>query len=188
MQSFRNVHVRARTVKNFALNKTQWGGEEWHLECPLGLALATRWVWILFAVNGATEGKREEGIKQHVSQFLKYFYVHDLFSQSGREEVYSQFIGSFVFHHKRHLSQRYMIWECLWAYTGPKKHTCPKSVLYRHTQAHCTVLCRSHFLLLFLFVCFAFILTWFRLMHSFCVLSIYASDSKSFWNKMLYSQ
>ena len=45
----------------------------------LGVTLVTGWVWMSLAGNGGTEGKREEGIKQHVSQFLKYFYVHDLF-------------------------------------------------------------------------------------------------------------
>lgn len=45
----------------------------------LGVTLVTGWVWMSPAGNGGTEGKSEEGIKQHVSQFPKYFYVHDLF-------------------------------------------------------------------------------------------------------------
>lgn len=48
----RCVCVRDGNIKEFILNKIQWEGEEQHQQCPLGLALVTGGVWMLFVGSG----------------------------------------------------------------------------------------------------------------------------------------
>lgn len=168
MWGLRTLHVRAGTIKNFILNPPL------PRQCPLG------WLWrqggygCLLEVE-ATESAREEGIKQHVSQFPKYFYVHDLFSQSGREEVFSRVYRTFFFFKSPQTTSFTVMHDPGMPF---RMHRCKETHMSQKcaTQAHACFVLVSLFKNLFC----SFILTWFWLMHSFWVLSIFASDSKSF--------